>query len=77
MDKITIVAFHRKYHQRLIIAAALSKGNIDSLHRLNPESEAVLKLEPTSLAQAHKIDIYFFKRHVARPAARYLFTDQT
>ena len=52
---------HQKYRQGDTTAAALTQSYIDRIHRLNPEFKAVLKLEPTALEQAQKIDISFSK----------------
>jgi len=52
---------HQKYRQGDTTAAALTQSYIDRIHRLNPEFNAVLKLEPTALEQAQKIDLSFSK----------------
>ena len=52
---------HQKYRQGDTTAAALTQSYIDRIHRLNPEFKAVLKLEPTALEQAQKIDLSFSK----------------
>ena len=58
---MTIDEIHQKYRQGDTTAAALTQSYIDRIHRLNPEFKAVLKLEPTALEQAQKIDISFSK----------------
>lgn len=52
---------HQKYRQCDTTATALTQSFIDRINRLNPEFKAVLKLEPTALEQAQKIDRSFSK----------------
>ena len=58
---MTIDEIHQKYRQGDTTAAALTQSYIDRIHRLNPKFKAVLKLEPTALEQAQKIDLAFSK----------------